>query len=240
MPITCPIGLALLVDPVSVADALGTTFERAQIERHFESCEQQAKPPFNPNAGGQTELASTVLTPNTTVRQIIDAILKTVQEELQQTLATAAGKDTRSESYKCHTQFTEALEKLRQTKMVQDNARAEEQQRSLEVREGIRREREDAMRIDVDGDQQAVDADTMLHQEQLTQLNTTLQGLEEGIAQMEAAHRQAYDEAIERLVELALSLKQKMLDAGCVGMLDVGNHCVDLAGGAGASSAAPL
>lgn len=81
MPITCPIGFSLLQDPVSVADALGTTFERSNIEQFFARCEQEGRAPFNPSAGGQTELASTALTPNMTVRQIIDTIVRTVQAE---------------------------------------------------------------------------------------------------------------------------------------------------------------
>lgn len=82
IPITCPIGLGLIEDPVSVADSLGTTFERSNIERFLAECERQGKAPFNPSAGGQLPLASTTLTANMTVRQIINGFLKTVGEEL--------------------------------------------------------------------------------------------------------------------------------------------------------------
>lgn len=111
----------------------------------------------------------------------------------------------------------EELERLRQKKIVQDKNRADEQARSTQVRERIRQERENAMRIDLEQDQQDIDADNMWAQQQITHLNTTLHNIEEGIAEMETAHKQSYDEAIEGLVELAKSLKQRMLDAGCVG-----------------------
>ena len=147
-------------------------------------------------------------------------------------LAKAAGKDVRTESYKCHSEFTEEVEKLRQAKIVQDNARAEQQARSTEGREQIRLEREDAMRIDVELpiDQQAVDADAIWHQQQITQLNDSLQGIEEKIAHMETEHKQSYDAAIEGLKEHVLKLKKIMLDAGCA----------DAAGGPASASSAAL
>lgn len=113
----------------------------------------------------------------------------------------------------------EELERLRQKKIVQDQNRADEKARCTEVRELISRKSEDAMRIDVEQDQQETDADNMRAQQQIAHLKTTLHNIEQGIAEMETAHKESYDEAIEGLVELVKSLKQKqkMLDAGCVG-----------------------
>ena len=115
-----------------------------------------------------------------------------------------------------HTQFKQEIEQLRRTKIEQDKKRADEQERGTGLREQIRHQRENAMRIDLEQEQQAMDADNMWAQQQIAQLNAELQDVEQRIDEMETAHKESYDTAIEGLVETALKLKKKMLDTGCV------------------------
>ena len=143
-------------------------------------------------------------------------------------LASAAGKDTRSEYYKCYTQYTAEVEKLRQTKIEQDKDRAKLQEESTHFRARIRQERENEMRVDlVQEDQQMLDENHVWTQQQIAQLNAELQDLEQRIDEMDTAHSRLHVSNIQGLVEHAMLLKQKMLDAGCVAA-------------AGASSAALL
>jgi hypothetical protein len=103
-------------------------------------------------------------------------------------LEKAASGDTRSTQFACQAEFSANVEVLRQTKVLQQNAEAQAQERR-NVRERIR-------------------------EDDIAQLWTELEHIEKGISEMEKQHKTACDEALDKLVQCALALKKAMSRAG--------------------------
>ena len=116
-------------------------------------------------------------------------------------LENAGRSDAQSRQWTCQAEFSTKVEELRQAKLRHKDERAQEQERSMAVRERIRLERENAMPIDVD---------SLPEPDQIAELMAELERIDAGIDEIETKHKTSCDEALENLLQCALALKAAM------------------------------